>query len=95
MNNLLSGTTLNFAAKREMIVSVYDFNHDEQKFLSLVSEAEAEESDAELMYLANDNGSYTYYANTWLSGKIKTELPATITDEKHLREVIAFIRSEI
>ena len=95
MENILSRTTLNFAAKREILVSVYDFNDDKQKFLSLVSEAEAEESDAELMYLANDNGSYTYYANTWLPDEIKTELPATITDERHLREVIEFIKSEI
>ena len=87
MENLINKTTLNFANNRGIYVAVHeleDYNH-----LTIVSNED--ESDAELAYIANEDGSYTYKSNTWISQQIKEELPATIRDEKHLREVIQFL----
>jgi len=45
-------------------------------------------------YIANDNGTFTWKGNIWLPRDTKEELPATIRDEKHLREVIDFISKD-
>ncbi len=93
--NTLSKTTETFAAKREMFVAVTDLTeYDSGIILSITSEEEANASDADIIYIANEDGSFTYKSNNWVSQEIKEELPATIRDEKHLREVVAFLADE-
>lgn len=88
----LTKTTKTFAAKRGLDVTLEDLG--DEKILLCVWEAD---NDCEWMfsYLANPNGSYTFNGNIYLSAAIKEELPATVRDEKHLREVLAFIGGEL
>lgn len=89
----LSKTTKTFAAKRGLDVTLEDLN-DDGKIILCVWEAD---NDCEWMfsYLVNPNGSYTWNGNVYLDRSVKEELPATIRDEKHLREVLAFIGGEL
>lgn len=91
MDNLLTKTTKNYAESRDIYASVFEL--DDHNYLTLVSNKEAELSDAQLMYLANTDGSFSYYGNTWLSHSEQEELPATIRDETHLRLVISYLSS--
>ncbi|QDH94288.1 hypothetical protein [Escherichia phage vB_EcoS_PHB17] len=88
---MVSKTTTNFAGKRGIELSVDDFGNGDQL---CIWEAD---NDCEWMcsYLINNDGFFTWHGNIYLADEIKEELPATIKDEKHLREVIAFIASEI
>ena len=55
------------------------------------------DNDCEWMcsYLVNANGSFTWNGNIYLEQQVKEELPATIRDEKHLRDVLKFIAASI
>lgn len=88
---MVSKTTTNFAGKRGIELSVEDFGNGDQL---CIWEAD---NDCEWLcsYLMVGNGSFTWYGNVYLPQHIKEELPAFIKDEKRLREVIAFIASEI
>jgi hypothetical protein len=44
-------------------------------------------------YIVNDDGSYTFFR--CIDAPFKEELPATIRDEKHFREVVKFIGREM
>ena len=89
----ISKTTFNFGKKRGFWVELEDFD-------DLVTFTEIEE-DGELAcewmfsYRMNEDGSFTWNGNVYLAKEIKEELPATIKDEKHLREVIAFVAKEL
>lgn len=87
----LSKTTIKFAQKRGLDVTVEDFGEGE-----IVAVWELD-NDCEWMfsYRVNPNGSYTWNGNIYLDQEIKEELPATIKDEKHLREVLAFVANEM
>lgn len=87
----LSKTTIKFAQKRGLDVTIEDFGEGE-----IVAVWELD-NDCEWMfsYRVNPNGSYTWNGNIYLDQEIKEELPATIKDEKHLREVLAFVANEM
>ncbi|AZF88757.1 hypothetical protein sortsyn_35 [Escherichia phage sortsyn] len=89
----VNATTKKYAVKRGLDVTMEDIN-DDGKILLCVWEAD---NDCEWMfsYLVNPNGSYTWNGNIYLDSSVKEELPATIRDEKHLREVLAFIAANI
>lgn len=89
----LSNTTINFAKKRGLAFTIENFGEDEGDFLA-VWEAD---NDCEWMfsYQINDGGSFTWRGNVYLDQGIKEELPATIKDEKHLRQVLEFIAKEL
>lgn len=89
----LSKTTKTFAAKRGLDVTLEDIN-DDGKVILCVWEAD---NDCEWMfsYLVNPNGSYTWNGNVYLDRAIKEELPATMRDEKHLREMLDFLGKEL
>ena len=46
-------------------------------------------------YRVNEDGSFTWNGNIYLAQEVKEELPATIKDEKHLRQVLKFISENI
>lgn len=87
----LSKATTNFAAKRGFDLTIEEANGEQ--FLA-VWEAD---NDCEWMltYFINNDGSFTFKGNVYLIRAIKEELPATIRDEKHLREVLVFIAAEM
>ncbi|UTQ80589.1 hypothetical protein Motto_55 [Pseudomonas phage Motto] len=87
---MVSKTTTNFAGKRGIELSVEQFDD-----LDVLCIWEAD-NDCEWMcsYFINSDGTFTWRGNIYLSDDVKEELPATIKDEKHLREVIAFIAKE-
>lgn len=89
----LSKTTKNYANKRRLDVTIENFDENEGDVLA-VWEAD---NDCEWMfsYQINDDGSFTWRGNIYLSQDIKEELPATVKDEKHLRQVLDFIAKEL
>ena len=95
----LSKTTMNFAEARGLHILIANENEFiEQSHISITSANE--ESDAELNYMVewtpdNPSEGYSYWTNTWLSNSVIEELPAYIRDEKHLREVLSFISSQL
>ncbi|QXV77432.1 hypothetical protein bas08_0057 [Escherichia phage DanielBernoulli] len=88
---MVSKTTTNFAGKRGIELSVEQFND-----MDVLCIWEAD-NDCEWLcsYYINDDGSFTWKGNIYLSQEVKEELPATIKDEKHLRQVIQFISENI
>lgn len=87
----ISKTTINFAKRHNLDVTIENFGEGDQL---CVWEAD---NDCEWMfsYLVNDNGSFTWNGNVYLEQEIKEELPATIKDEKHLRQVLKFVSEEM
>jgi len=88
----ISKTTKTYAAKRGLDVTILDDVADQP--LLAVWEAE---NDCEWMftYIINDDGSLTWNGNVYLAKSITEELPATIRDEKHLREMLDFLGKEL
>lgn len=88
---MVSKTTTNFAGKRGIELSVEQFND-----MDVLCIWDAD-NDCEWLcsYYINDDGSFTWKGNIYLSKEVKEELPATIKDEKHLRQVIQFISENI
>lgn len=88
---MVSKTTTNFAGKRGIELSVDQFND-----MDVLCIWEAD-NDCEWLcsYRVNNDGSFTWNANVYLAQEVKEELPATIKDEKHLRQVIQFISENI
>ena len=44
---------------------------------------------------ANEDGSFNYRGNIWLSAATREEIPAFIRNEKQLRQVIGFIAQDM
>lgn len=88
---MVSKTTTNFAGKRGIELSVDDFGNGD---ILCIWESD---NDCEWLcsYRVNNDGSFTWNANVYLEQEVKEELPATIKDEKHLRQVIQFISENI
>ena len=88
---MVSKTTTNFAGKRGIELSVEQFND-----MDVLCIWETD-NDCEWLcsYYINDDGSFTWKGNIYLAQEVKEELPATIKDEKHLRQVIQFISENI
>lgn len=87
----LTKTTTNFAKRHCFDLEINSF---EEYTLLCVYEIE---NDCEWMfsYRVNEDGSFTWNGNIYLAQEVKEELPATIKDEKHLRQVLKFISENI
>jgi hypothetical protein len=85
----ISKTTTKFAEARGL--SVYIDEDTSILWIGVNNENIGEDICA---YIANENGTFTWMGNVWLPRDTKEELPATIRDEKHLREVIDFISKD-
>lgn len=90
----ISKTTINFAQKRGIFLDICEGDEVmEQDRLWFYFDEDACEPD--LSYIMNSDGSFTYFDTLSLSQEVKEELPATIKNEKHLRQVIEFLAGEI
>jgi len=92
----ISKTTTNFAEARGLSVyidvnSIKAGDDEDMDILWIDSDNWGEPCCG---YIANANGTFTWKGNVWLPRDTKEELPATIRDEKHLREVIDFISKD-
>lgn len=85
----ISKTTTNFAEARGLSVYI-----DEDTSILWIGVNNEDAGEDICCYLANDNGTFTWKGNIWLPRDTKEELPATIRDEKHLREVVDFISKD-
>lgn len=88
----LSKTTINFAQKRGL--DAYLINGEDNLLLCL--DIGEDLSEPTFCYIANNDGSFSFSSliDNRYKG-LKEELPATIKDEKHLREVLDFISKEV
>lgn len=91
---MISQTTKNFAAKRNFLVEICEADEyvDSDRLWIYTN---ADDCEPAVSYVANRDGSFSFYDNLSLPRSVKEELPATIKDEKHLRTVLAFIAGEI
>ncbi len=85
-------TTFNFAERRgfnlvELPVNDYD---DRQKSLALWVFNDDNDCEPDVIYIQNTDGSYTFF-DAYVPSAVREELPATINNELHMREVINFI----
>lgn len=83
----ISKTTINFAKRRGLYVTIEEIN---DTMLLLVWDIN---NDCEWMfsYRVNNDGSFTWNGNIYLPQELKEELPATINNEKHLREMLDYV----
>lgn len=83
----ISKTTINFAKRRGLYVTIEEIN---DAMLLLVWDIN---NDCEWMfsYRVNNDGSFTWNGNIYLPQELKEELPATLKDEKHVREMLDYV----
>lgn len=87
----MTKTTENYAEKRGIVVDVLE-NYEYQKglFADLVgiNRDDYDYCEVEAQYIANEDGTFTFFNQ---HNKNLEDMPATIRDEKHLREVVAYV----
>lgn len=86
----ISKTTLNYAEKRNLDVTVEILTDKKESIWIWKEENEMEPI---VIYYMNNNG-FTFHSSI-LPNDIKEELPHWIKNEKHLREVLNFISKEL
>lgn len=86
----ISKTTFNYAKKRGLDLTINDF--DDYTALCFWEA----DNDCEWMFSYRiEYGMLVWQGNIYLPQHIKEELPATITSEKQLRQMIDFVAKEI
>lgn len=90
----LTKTTMTFAAKRGLFLEMVEADEFSDTPRVWIYENE-DDCEPMLSYTANVDGTFSYFDNLSLPQEICEELPGTLRDEKHLREMIAFIASEL
>lgn len=83
----ISKTTINFAKRRGLYVTIEEINDAMLLFVWDIN------NDCEWMfsYRVNNDGSFTWNGNVYLPQELKEELPATLKDEKHVREMLDYV----
>lgn len=83
----ITKTTINFAKKRGLDVTIENFGEGDILAVWDIN------NDCEWMfsYIVNGDGSFTWKGNVYLPQDLKEELPATIKNEKHLREMLDYV----
>ncbi len=94
--NKVHATTQKIAAANNLYISLEDDLYMEE-MQTICIENELDDSDARglVTYIVNENGTYTFHSKCEYSEVELEDLPATINNEKHLREVVKFIGSEV
>lgn len=90
----LSKTTVNFAERRGIFFD-YVEGDDADGIDRVWFFFDEEGCEPDLSYIMNQDGTFTYYHTLTLPQHIKEELPATIKNEKHFREVVDFLSNHI
>ncbi|WRQ11959.1 hypothetical protein vBSlqSZDD2_48 [Serratia phage vB_SlqS_ZDD2] len=84
----ISKTTLNFAKRRGIELSVVEIEDGEL----IAFWDDADETTGEWMFsYRNNTHELSWNGNIYLSQRVKEELPATISSEAKLRETIKFL----
>ncbi|EGI9738111.1 hypothetical protein EEO84_24560 [Salmonella enterica] len=91
--NIVTKTTQNYAKARQLILDSDFCDENKQPFLWVCVDDDSSEPMFSLF--ANDDGSFSYKGNIWLSDATREEIPAFIRDEKHLRSVLAFVAQDM
>ena len=87
-------TTKRIAAELELYFDLTNDIFDYDGYIVEIQDARDDMPEWEVAaYIANADGSYTFYR--CIDAPFKAELPATIRDEKHFREVVKFIGREM
>lgn len=87
-------TTKRIAAELELYFDLTNDIFDCDGYIVEIQDARNDMPEWEVAaYIANADGSYTFYR--CIDAPFKEELPATIRDEKHFREVVKFIGREM
>lgn len=89
----LTKTTINTVKKLGLDIQVVDGVEVEKDYDLLWIYINEDDSEPSIFYIVNKDGSFAF-SETFLKNSIKEELPATIKDEKHLRQVLKFIAAE-
>ena len=98
---LISKTTINYALKRRIDLEV---NQDcdgitseikKTLWLTEVDESGGLACEPFVMYLINDDGSFSFYGNVYLPERVKEELPAYVENEKKLRIMLDYLACEL
>lgn len=87
----LNKTTINFANKRELDVTEWEVQ-GEENFIAIWEEDNGFEP---LCVYRQEGEQYFFHSNCILSEEVKSELPHWVQSEKQLREVLAFIASTL
>lgn len=89
----LTKTTLNAAKKLGMVLQIVDGEEIDRVNDALWIYTSEEDCEPTLFYNISDDGTLSF-SSAFLPLEIKEELPATIFDQKKLREVLAFVHSQ-
>ncbi|EGB7013647.1 hypothetical protein ACRWP7_003312 [Escherichia coli] len=89
----ITKTTQKFAQARNLAIdSDYCKEHNKDFIWICVND---DSSEPMFSLFANEDGSFSYRGNIWLSSTTREEIPAFIRDEKQLRQVLAFIAQDM
>ena len=91
---MFTKTTLNYANKRKLDLTVWDSIEDGDDRDSVAIWEYDNEMEPLCVY-TYDKGQYFFSGNLWLPKQVKEELPYYVKDEKHLRQVLKFISENI
>lgn len=94
---MLSKTTVNYAIRRELDVTNTIAESPTGSFaMNVIWIWELLNIDEPLViYIANDDGSFSFQTGVCMDYNLTMELPAHIRDEKHLRQVLDFISKNL
>lgn len=92
MNNITK-TTQNFAKSRMLFIDhdTCEMNNSAMIWICV----DDDRSEPMFSLFANEDGSFSYRGNIWLSTTTREEIPAFIKNEKQLRQVLAFIAHDM
>lgn len=89
----ISKTTINFSNKRNLDITLESSQKSDEGAVWIW--LECDDSEPAIIYIVNSDGSLSFQAVIHTFKSIQEELPAHIKNEKHLREVIAYIATEM
>lgn len=90
----ISKMTINYAARRGLVLELIEAD-EVVDTARLWFYSDVDDCEPDFSYYANDNGTFTFKENLTLPRAIKEELPATIFNERQLRQMIDFVAREL
>lgn len=84
---MMTKTTTRYAERRNCFVEISEINKKSVLWIGMAGECEPDVS-----YIANTDGTFTFKN---ADNKIIDDMPGTIWDEKHLRQVIEYVSENL